>query len=210
MRTKESWRCWVVPALLMAQAAAGAVAGTTLHVDPNQSHVVIAVGKAGAFGFAGHVHEVRAPEVRGVVTFDVGDWQASTVSLEFAAGALQVTGKGEPPADVPEVQRVMLSERVLDASRYPTVTFRSRRLSATSSTTASANLQIEGDLTLHGVTRPVSVLARVTVDPTGTVTARGAFSFKQSDFGIQPVTAAGGTIRVKDVLDVEFEIRAVR
>ena len=31
---------------------------------------------------------------------------------------------------------------------------------------------------------------------------------KQTDFGMVPVTAVGGTIRVKDELDIQFVLRA--
>ncbi|MBP1636345.1 MAG: hypothetical protein H6Q10_2919, partial [Acidobacteria bacterium] len=43
-----------------------------------------------------------------------------------------------------------------------------------------------------------------------TLTAEGKAEVKQSDFGIEPVTAAGGTVRVKDTVEVTFEIRATR
>jgi hypothetical protein len=42
----------------------------------------------------------------------------------------------------------------------------------------------------------------------GRLTARGSFSLKQSDFGMVPVTAAGGTVRVEDEVDVQFVLRA--
>ena len=34
----------------------------------------------------------------------------------------------------------------------------------------------------------------------------GETKLKQTDFGIQPVSVGGGTIKVKDELDVEFSI----
>jgi hypothetical protein len=42
------------------------------------------------------------------------------------------------------------------------------------------------------------------------VVARGSFAFKQTDFGMEPVTAVGGTVRVKDELSIQFVFRAVR
>jgi polyisoprenoid-binding protein YceI len=162
------------------------------------------------FGFAGHDHEVVAPVVHGTVSFDAADWQHSSVVLQFDASALRVTGKGDPPADVPTVQSVMLSDRVLDPQRFPTVAFRSRRVSVTGRRGAAADLEIEGDLTLHGVTRPTTVRATTTLDGASAITAKGAFPLKQTDFGMVPVTAAGGTVRAKDVLDVQFLLEAHR
>jgi polyisoprenoid-binding protein YceI len=195
-------------AIAVHAAAAGVVQRTGLTIDARESRVVIDVGKAGVFAFAGHAHEVIAPAVRGTVTLDAGDWQRSTVSLEFDAAALRVSPTSEAQADVPEVQRVMLGERVLDVSHFPTVTFRSRRVSVTPTGPNSGDLEIEGDLTLHGVTRLVTVRAATTLDVSGALTTRGAFAVKQTDFNIQPVTAAGGSIRVRDEVDVRFVLKA--
>jgi polyisoprenoid-binding protein YceI len=204
-----SWRGVSIAAWLLAQAPVQAGGGpTVLTVDAASSRVVIQVGKAGVFGFAGHAHEVTAPDVRGRVTFDPADLSRASVSLDFGAAGLRVTGKGEPPADVGEVQRVMLSDQVLDVDRFPTVSFRSTRVSVAARLAAAMDLVIEGDLTLHGTTRPITVRASVAFDAGGRLTARGAYSLKQSDFGMVPVTAAGGTIRVKDELEVQFVLAA--
>lgn len=204
---QRSLGCAAVAAWLFTVAVMSDHRPVEMAVDPAGSHVVILVGKAGLLSFASHAHEVVAPGVSGRVTFDPADWQRASVTLEFAASAMQVTGKGEPAADVPEVQRVMLGARVLDTGRYPTISFRSSRVTVTAPTATSAIVLIEGDMTLHGTTRPMSVRAAVTLDAGG-VTARGNFSLKQTDFGMVPVTAAGGTIRVKDELDIRFVLRA--
>jgi polyisoprenoid-binding protein YceI len=158
--------------------------------------------------FAGHIHEVVAPAVRGRVTFDPTDWPHASVSLEFDAAALRVTGKGEAASDVPTVERTMLGEQVLDARRFPTIAFRSRRVSVAFSAAGVAALTIDGDMTLHGKTRPLTIRANATVDTSGRVTATGTFALKQTDFDMVPVTAAGGTIRVKDELDIQFVLKA--
>jgi polyisoprenoid-binding protein YceI len=202
------WNAFFGAWLVTQTPFAAGSAPMVLAVDAAESRVVIEVGKAGLFGFAGHAHEVLAADVQGRVTFDLTDPQASSVSLEFTAAALRVTGKDEPPADVSEVQRVMLGERVLDVERFPTIVFRSRRVSLKDGTPAGANLVIEGDLTLHGKTRPMTVLTRAALDAEGQLTARGAFSLKQSDFGMVPVTAAGGAVRVKDELNIQFLLKA--
>jgi polyisoprenoid-binding protein YceI len=202
---------WGVPVAvwLIGQAPGPALSGpTVLRVEAADSQVLIQVGKAGLFGFAGHAHEVAAAGVRGQVMVDPTNLSRASVSLEFAAAALRVTGKDEPPADVGEVQRVMLSDHVLDVERFPTITFRSRRVSVAAATAAGADVLINGDLTLHGTTRPTTVRTSVTFDAGGRLTARGSFSLKQSDFGMVPVTAVGGTVRVRDDVDVHFVLRA--
>ena len=172
--------------------------------------VTVQVGKGGLFSFAGHDHEVVAPAREGQIALDRADLSRSSVRLVFEAAALKVTGKGEPAEDVPEVQRVMVSDRVLDVARHPTITFESRSVARSSGSAADAVLRIEGDLTLHGVTRRViaqGVRLRLNGDR---LTAEGKVAIKQSDFGIQPVTAAGGTVRVKDEVTVVFTVVAAK
>src|SRR5207253_1277809 len=52
---------------LMAAAPLG-TATRTFRIDPARSRASIAVGKAGAFSFAGHTHEVAIPAVAGTLT----------------------------------------------------------------------------------------------------------------------------------------------
>jgi hypothetical protein len=40
--------------------------------------------------------------------------------------------------------------------------------------------------------------------------AEGTATVRQTDFGIQPVTAGAGTVRVKDDVEVSFSVRARR
>ena len=149
------WR-FPIAAWLFAQAAVSAGSGpTVMTVDAADSQVLIQVGKAGLFGFAGHAHEVAAADVHGQVVFDPMDLSRASVSLEFAAAALHVTGRNEPPADVGEVQRVMLGDRVLDVERFPTIGYRSRRVSVSARTAAAADLLIEGDLDIARHDAPV-------------------------------------------------------
>ena len=178
-------------------------------IVPADSRVTILVGKAGVFGFASHTHEVVAPVSGGAVTLDEVHPEQSSVWVELQTEALKVTGAGEPAADVAEVQRTMVGERVLNATKYPKIVFRSRRVRVVSRDGALTRLQVEGDLTLRGTTRAVVVPASVLLDA-GVLAVSGKFTLKQTDFGIEPVTAVGGTIRVKDELDITFDAKARR
>jgi polyisoprenoid-binding protein YceI len=167
--------------------------------------VTVQVEKGGVFSFAGHEHEVVAPATDGQVTLDRADMTKSAVRLVFDAAAMKVTGKGEPADDVPEVQRVMLSDRVLDVQRYPTITFESRAISRAS----GSALRIDGDLTLHGMTKRISVPVQLQLEA-DRLTAQGKVEVRQTDFGMRPVTAAGGSVKVKDEVTVTFAITASR
>ncbi len=208
MRNKSLWGA-TVAAWLVSQAVAPAERSSTmLTIDPGESRVTILVGKAGMLSFAGHVHEVVAPAVRGRVTFDPMDWPHATVSLEFDATALRLKPKDEAASDVPTVEKTMLGAQVLDVEHFPTIGFHSRRVSVVIGAAGPAAVTIDGDMTLHGKTRAMTVRASASIDASGAVTATGAFTLKQTDFGIVPVSAGGGTIRVKDDIDIQFVLKA--
>lgn len=172
--------------------------------------VTVQVDKGGLFSFAGHTHEVVAPAIEGQIALDRADVASSSVRVVFDAAAMKVTGKGEPAEDVPEVQRIMQSDRVLDVGRYPTITFESRSISSRPASGPTLVLRIEGDLTLHGVTRRVIVQDLQVRLAERRLTADGKVTIRQSDFGIRPVTAAGGTVRVKDEVAIMFAIVAAK
>lgn len=200
---------WPGLAVVVLAAQASLTGPTVLTPDPAGSRLTVIVGKAGVLGFAGHIHEVTSSSVTGRIVANPADWRQASVSFELDASSLRVTGKDEPPADVPQVQRVMEGPEVLDVARFPRIAFRSRRVSVDLRGGASGDAVVDGEITLHGTTRPVTIRAAVSLDGGGRLTARGQFSLKQSDFGIRPVTAAGGTIRVKDELDIHFLLSAV-
>jgi polyisoprenoid-binding protein YceI len=193
---------WLASVRLVAQ-------GGTYQIDRTATSVLIHVGKSGLFSFAGHDHEVAAPAVGGTITLDQAEVTKSSVSLEFDATALKVTGKGEPAEDVPEVQQVMLSDRVLDVRQYPTITFRSNRVSLVTKMADRLTVNVAGELTLHGTTRPMATRVDVSLKD-ATLTANGTARIRQTDFGIKPVTAGAGTVRVKDEVEVVFQVVARR
>ena len=204
-------RMWLIVSLL---AIAG---GSVMRAQDRETFrirkgtsVTVQVAKGGLLSFAGHDHEITAQATERQVVLDRADVSHSSVRLVFDATTAKVTGKGEPAEDVPEVQRVMESDRVLHVKKFPTITFESRSVSRTAASAAAMTLRIEGDLILHGVTKRVTaqgVQVRVDGDR---LTADGKVEIRQSDFGIRPVTAAGGTVRVKDEVTIVFAITADR
>jgi polyisoprenoid-binding protein YceI len=67
-------------------------------------------------------------------------------------------------------------------------------------------LRLHGNLTIRGKSQPIIVPVTLTRLDDGTFRARGDYKFKQTTFGIRPVQLAGGTIKVKDEVQTEFEL----
>jgi polyisoprenoid-binding protein YceI len=196
---------WAAACVCVLGPASGA-AGEAYRVDPAASEVLVQVGKAGLFKFAGHTHEVAAP-VEGHIEADPADLARSSVTLTFQAAALRVTGKGDPPEDVPKVQEAMAGPKVLDVSRFAQIAFTSRTVAGRALGATTFEVQVEGDLALHGVTKTIVVPMRVEKAADGTLTATGRTTLKQTDFGIKPVSVAG-VVNVRNELDMTFRIVA--
>jgi polyisoprenoid-binding protein YceI len=203
MRTALASTVVAVSSLLTLSAVAAGP--RTFAVDAEHSHATIAVGKSGAFSFAGHTHEIDAPIKDGVVHFDADMPSRSDVRLEFNAAALRVTGKGESADDVPKVQMTMIGEQVLDVKKYPTIVFESTNITGKGAPPA-LDLTVAGRMTIHGVTRAVTAPVAIRIDGKA-LTADGKFAIKQSDFGIKPISI-GGVVKVKDEITIAFTILA--
>ena len=97
----------------------------------------------------------------------------------------------------------------LDAEHFPQMTFRSKSLESTGRQT----LRIRGELTLHGVTRPVTLEARYNggyaghpFDPHARVGFSAHGLLKRSDFGVSyGIPAPGTTMGVGDEVEVIIE-----
>jgi polyisoprenoid-binding protein YceI len=101
----------------------------------------------------------------------------------------------------------------LDAERYPTMTFRSKRIEKTD----NGRYRVTGDLALHGVTREVTLdvdgPTAPVKDPMGNVRAGAQATAKldRRDFGITWSKALdGGGVMVGDEVDVTIDVEATR
>src|SRR5512146_561922 len=158
-------------------------------IDVEHSSVRIHVGKAGLFSAAGHEHWVVAPVAHG----NLDDQEPARIAFSFAARQLAVEpDKDLTPEQQAAVQRTM-QDKVLEAETYPDISFRSTSVKKT----ASAAWSVTGELTLHGQTRPVTATVLNAGDK-----YVGRCRIKQSSFGIRPVSAGAGLVKVKDELDI--------
>jgi len=101
----------------------------------------------------------------------------------------------------------MEGPEVLDISRFPSITFRSRSVTGREVSPGRYDVQVTGDLSLHGVSRGMTLPLHVEVQGE-TLTATGKTVLRQSDFGMKPVSAGGGTVKVKNEIGLDFKIVA--
>lgn len=195
--------------ILMLAVALPAGAADRFTVDSTRSSLTLHTGRAGLFRFAGHDHEIRAVAMAGEIAADPEHLAASGVSLRVEAARLTVQPGGEPPEDVPKVQARMLGPELLDVGRFPEIVFRSTSVSGRRGADGAFDLAVEGDLSLHGVTRRVRLGLRAVVEG-DLLTASGDAVVRQTEFGMTPISVAGGSVKVKDEVAVRFTIVARR
>lgn len=106
-----------------------------------------------------------------------------------------------------EIERRMWDE-VLEASTYRELTIHGQALSARETAQGHYGLTLAADLTLHGMTSRHEFAAELIVFADG-LRLGGQTSVKMSDHGIRTVSALGGTIRLKDELQITFDLAAV-
>ena len=151
----------------------------------------------------GHNPVVGIRDFSGVARWDPAAPQQASLRLKIRAVSLTVENDTSDK-DRREMERTMQQE-VLESARYPEIVF----ASSAASMNGNGRVQIDGSLTLHGVTRPQRVPAQVAV--TGNMLrAFGEFSIRQTDYRIQLASVAGGVLKLKDELKFTFDIVAHR
>ena len=160
-------------------------------IDTGRSKITIHVGKSGLFSAAGHEHEVSAPIAEGAIA----DSGPGRIWFRVEAAKMAVL----PEKDQAAVQKDM-QEKVLESATFPQIRFESTAIRKV----ADGRWSVTGNLSLHGKTNPVVADVRLE----GNAYA-GQAVLKQSQFGIKPVSAGGGTVKVKDELKIDFMIVVV-
>jgi hypothetical protein len=184
------WIAGVLTASLLVPATALAERRV---IDTDRSTIVVHVFKSGLFRAFADNHVIQAPLKEGFLD----DGAGPHVQVHVDAQRLRVVDSGLSPHDREEVQARMLGPEVLDATRFPEIRFESVAIQRVE----PDGWLVRGELTLHGQTHVVVVTV---VAQQGRY--RGSASLKQTDFGMSPISVAGGAVRVKDEVKIDLDI----
>ncbi len=184
----------------------------TWTLDPGAStlYVLVKYDRNTALSGLGHDHTIAATGWSGTVTWDPDDLSACEVEIRVPVGKLVVDPpgyraraglEGETPADdKPKILENMWGRKQLEKDRFPEITFRSTACSGD-----PARPTVQGKLTLHGVTRQVSLPMAIAVDEER-FTAEGSLPITGSSFGFDPFTAALGAVKNQDALRIVIDV----
>ena len=202
---------FMVPLPVLSQkyekGAGGAAAqDSAVYALDRASVLLVHAGKSGLLKGFGHEHQVRAHAFSGTVTYFPDDPGRSRVRVTVLTDSLLVVPEADS-ADIPEITRTM-REKTLRVDSFPVIEYGSRAVELVGAGGAAGitHVRVTGDLTMVGVTRPVSLDLALEV-LADTLRAEGSFVVKQTDFGIQPYSKVLGLVKVKD--EVRFELRVV-
>ncbi len=174
-------------------AAAGGAPGDAGGIDVARSKVTVHVYKQGVFSAFAHNHAIAAP----IEKAEISTSDPPSVAVEFDSRKLKVEDPDASAKERATVQANMEGPEVLDTQQYPEIRFRSTEVKAE----GPGKWEVAGELSLHGQTHPVRCQVS---EANGEY--RGQVKLRQTEFGIKPIRIAGGTVKVKVEVVVEFEV----
>jgi polyisoprenoid-binding protein YceI len=176
----------------------------TYNLDPSQSKFMANANRSGLLWFKGHSHHLAASDFSGQVQITPDTITPASLRLVVKAASLHETG-----ADFTEPQKQIinkeLKEIVLHPDQYPDITFQSTNVTAKNSGAGRYDVKIDGDLTLLGVTKRITIPAVVTLQGDN-LRAVGEFSIDRDDYKVKATSAFHGMVRVDDDVKFEFDI----
>ena len=183
----------------------GAIQATTRYqLDSSQSKFMVRAFSGGLLWFKGHDHFIRARDFSGTAELTSGSINPASLQIRVRADSLEETREVFTPQQKQIINKE-LREIVLEPDKYPEIVFRSTGVTGKSMGSNQYEVTIKGDLTLHGVTRKISIPAVVTVSGND-LRAQGEFSIDRGDFDVKATSAFHGMVRVRDKLKFTFDI----
>jgi polyisoprenoid-binding protein YceI len=158
---------------LLVAASLPALAAQKYDIDTTHTQVTFTWNH---FGFSNP--SATLEKISGDFQFDSADLSKSTISVTLPLEGLH-TG-------VPKLDEHLKSADFFEAAKYPDITFKSTKVEKA----GAEQLKVTGDLTVHGVTKPVTLAVKVNkIGDNPMVKAASAgfdadVTIKRSEFGV--------------------------
>jgi polyisoprenoid-binding protein YceI len=186
---------WVAPTLLWFTTASASPDSDVWHLDGPHSAAQFAVRHLG-------ISTVRGTftKLSGDVAYDPSDPSKSTINVTIDANSVdtRVTARDND----------LRSEHFFDVAKYPTITFKSKRVTAA----GPGKLTVVGDLTLHGVTKEVtldvagpSAPIKNPMGPGQRMGASATTKLDRKDFGMTYMSGMIG-----DDIEIQIDVELVK
>jgi polyisoprenoid-binding protein YceI len=189
------------PATDVPPASTAAVPAGSYTLDKAHASLIFRINHLGFSNFTARFRRFDAQ-----LQFDPKNLAASTLTATVDAKTLETD---YPDPATLDFNAQLQGPEWLDTAKYPEMTFKTTKVAATGTNT----MRIDGDLTLRGVTHPVTLDATFNggyaghpMDPHARIGFSAHGSLKRSDFGISMgIPAPGTTMGVSDKVDIAIE-----
>jgi polyisoprenoid-binding protein YceI len=196
----KNWISRTLIALVVVIAAPLAASADTWQIDPVHTTVGFSVRHMTISTVRGQFNKVA-----GTITANDNDPATAVIEATIDTASIDTHS--------PDRDSDLKSANFLDVTKYPTMTFKSKKIEAA----GSGKYNVVGDLTLHGVTREVTLAVVVPgapiKDPWGNTRAGASATttISRKDFGLtfNKMIEAGGAV-VGDAVAVEIDVEAVK
>ncbi len=210
LKQQNGWSAPVALTVLMGAAAFAGVrpaqAAITYKVVPSQSRITVMSETKSPLKRLQHERELRSSSISGAVVFSAPNKPAS-LSMTAKSDAFKTVKKHElSDNDVAKIDSVT-RDSILEAKKYPNVAFKSTRINFKPGAGGNFSGSVLGNLTMHGVTRAVSVPISGKIAG-NMIKAKGKFQVNQSDFGMTIISIMGGIISARDMVEVNLDLTA--
>ena len=174
-------------------------------VDASGSRFTVQAFATGLLSAFGHNPTIGIRDFEGQVQFVPETYEGALLRLTLRTNAMEVLD--EMKIDDRKKMEQLMNESVLDVEHFPTVEYKSKAITVEKQANDLLRANAAGELSFHGVMQPLSLDARI-MNLGPILRISGQFSLRQSDYGIKPVSFAGGTLRLKDELKFNFDLVA--
>jgi polyisoprenoid-binding protein YceI len=198
----------ITPFRLADSSEERSLAEVRYRLDANRSKFMVRAFAGGLLWFKGHDHIIAVGDFDGEVRLTPQAISPASLEMTIRSNSLVETRDVFTEQQKQIINRE-LREIVLETEKYPTITFKSTNVTGKLLRDGSFEGKIEGDLTMHGVTRRIKIPARVTLVGND-LRAQGEFTVDRSDFNVKATSAFHGTVRVRNKLKFTFDIMAHR
>jgi len=173
--------------------------------DKRASQFTVQAFAAGVIAVVAHSPKIAIRDWTGDVKFVPDSLQDVSLTVRGKTAAFEVLDELRDD-DRRQLQRVMTQE-VLEVARFPEFIFQSTAVSSEKQRPDLYRVNLEGKLTLHGITNNQSFFAKVAFG-SDSFRAYGEFTVLQTDYGIKIASIAGGTLKLQDELKCSFYVVA--
>src|SRR5271156_431892 len=191
----------------MVEIAPAAVQADRYVIDSRASRFTVEASATGLLARMGHNPVIGIRDFSGEMKFDPDKLQAGSFRLVIKSASLSVQNDISDK-DLREIERLM-NQEVLETAKFPEIVYEATSISVTKMADMLCSATLNGNLTMHGVTRNQTIVVRVALLGS-MLRASGDFTLDQTDYNIKLVSVAGGALKLKDELKFSFEMVARR